>query len=412
MNAPLVVVQGDLLLPTLYPLAGMPNAVYGEEWTLTRARPALTEYEIPFYAARFLTAYVSPLSLPNEHFPYTPASLWGKFKRNDEIAQIEQNPLADSVHASPSVEEPAQFEFEPFTAPVDHPVQKQPANDRHKMAAGGAIALACAAFIAWALFGTRIGHQSPEVKPATVALNATPVAKPMADATIGHASPVVPPVSMSAALDSSASVATSAKPSTVVVAALPALQTPSATTVAKPAAVIAGATAKSSVHTSEVASDNAKTTAKATAERASKPRLVAQAQDRERAKVRVKGKRPAAVVREARNYEVVQRRHGHEYRGTPVYRSSGYDTPLASPSRRTYAHDDMRTSSTGSSLSVAEMYSMLAHSAVLDDNSGATRQTVRATSVATPRAGSGDSSNWSSDLSQRRVTDAGSQFAK
>ena len=30
MNAPLVVVQGDLLLPTLFPLAGMPNAIYGE----------------------------------------------------------------------------------------------------------------------------------------------------------------------------------------------------------------------------------------------------------------------------------------------------------------------------------------------------------------------------------------------
>jgi hypothetical protein len=81
MNAPLVVVQGDLLLPTLFPLAGMPNAIYGEEWTLTGVRPALTEYEIPFYAARFLTAYVSPLSLRNDRFPYTPASLWGKFKR-------------------------------------------------------------------------------------------------------------------------------------------------------------------------------------------------------------------------------------------------------------------------------------------------------------------------------------------
>jgi hypothetical protein len=68
----------------------------------------------------------------------------------------------------------------------------------------------------------------------------------------------------------------------------------------------------------------------------------------------------------------------------------------------------MRTASSGSSLSVAEMYNMLAHSAVLDDNSGATRQTVRATS----RSGSGDSSNWSSDLSQRRVTDPGSQFLK
>ena len=65
----MVVVQGDLLLPTLFPLAGMPNAIYGEEWTLTGTRPCLTEYEIPFYAARFLTAYVSALSLRNDRFP-------------------------------------------------------------------------------------------------------------------------------------------------------------------------------------------------------------------------------------------------------------------------------------------------------------------------------------------------------
>ena len=90
MNAPMVVVQGDLLLPTLFPLASMPNAVYGEEWTLPGTRPALTEYEIPFYAARFLTAYISPLSLRNDRFPYTPASLWGKFKRSDEINHAEQ----------------------------------------------------------------------------------------------------------------------------------------------------------------------------------------------------------------------------------------------------------------------------------------------------------------------------------
>jgi hypothetical protein len=86
----MVVVQGVLLLPTQFPLASMPNAVYGEEWTLTGTRPALTEYEIPFYAARFLTAYVSAPSLRNDRFPYTPASLWGKFKRNDEFNHAEQ----------------------------------------------------------------------------------------------------------------------------------------------------------------------------------------------------------------------------------------------------------------------------------------------------------------------------------
>jgi hypothetical protein len=424
MNAPLVVVQGDLLLPTLYPLAGMPSAVYGEEWTLTSARPALTEYEIPFYAARFLTAYVSPLSLPNERFPYTPASLWGKFRRNDQMLQTEQNTLAAaSFQAEPPPPEPAPFAFEPFTAPDDRMVRTPPANDRRKQVAGGAIALACAAFIAWALFGTRIGHQNPEAQPAVVALKETPVAKPAVVAAAPSVAAVAPAATSSASSASTSAIAStqpaavaSSKPSTVAVAALPALQTPSAPAVAAPASVVSNASAKPSSRATVVASNTTPASAsKATARTTkppviaqTKPQVVAQAPERDRVKVNAKGKRFAAANREARSYEVVQRRHGHEYQGTPVYRSSGFDAPLASPGRRSQPRDEMRTASSGSSLSVAEMYNMLAHSAVLDDNSGASRQTVRATS----RSGSGDSSNWSSDLSQRRVTDPGSQFLK
>ncbi|KQR84499.1 hypothetical protein ASG35_28630 [Burkholderia sp. Leaf177] len=416
MNAPLVVVQGDLLLPTLYPLAGMPNAIYGEEWTLTIARPALTEYEIPFYAARFLTAYISPLSLPNERFPYTPASLWGKFRRNDEMLQTAQHTLAaESFLAEPPAPEPAPFAFEPFTAPDDRMVRTQPAHDRRKQVAGGAIALACAAFIAWALFGTRIGHQNPEAQPAVVALKETPVNKP---AAVAAAPSVTPSGSAAVAGASSASSSSSAQASAQ----------PSVVASSKPSIVAAVASpptvaASDSVTSSANATPQARTTtvaSKATARAKSpvvqtKPQVVAQTTERERLKAHTKSKRSAVANREARSYEVAQRRHGHEYQGTPVYRSSGFDAPLASPGRRSQPRDDMRTgssSSSGSSLSVAEMYNMLAHSAVLDDNSGATRQTVRATSLAAPRSGSGDSSNWSSDLNQRRVTDPGSQFLK
>src|SRR5471032_2006562 len=184
MNAPMVVVQGDLLLPTLFPLASMPNAVYGEEWTLTGTRPALTEYEIPFYAARFLTAYISALSLRNERFPYTPASLWGKFKRNDEVNHAEQGVGVPPVpvNAAPPAAEPAPFAFEPFTAPDDRHVKAPAANhDHRKQLAGGAIALACAAFIAWALFGTKIGHQDAETQKPKVVLSAIPAIKPTSD---------------------------------------------------------------------------------------------------------------------------------------------------------------------------------------------------------------------------------------
>jgi hypothetical protein len=63
----------------------------------------------------------------------------------------------------------------------------------------------------------------------------------------------------------------------------------------------------------------------------------------------------------------------------------------------------------------SDMYNMLAHSAVLDDNSGAPRQPARvalreATALPSPRAS--DAPNWNSDLSQRRVTDTPSQFSK
>jgi hypothetical protein len=433
MNAPMVVVQGDLLLPTLYPLAGMPNAMYGEEWTLTHARPALTEYEIPFYAARFVTAYISPLSLPNERFPYTPASLWGKFKRNNEMMQTGPNALSAAFdQAAPAAAEPAAFAFEPFTAPDDRMVTTKPANDRRKQAAGGAIALACAAFIAWALFGTRFGHQNQE-QPPVVALNATPAAKPAADTTPGTPATVaaVPSVAsdvLSTAPSGQASIATvapgdsfpavtSLKPSTVATSAVAALQTASVPAVAAPAIVVSSTTAKLPANATTVAANSASNGASArtghTSARVRKPLVVAQASEPGRVKSHVKTKRATALAnREARSYEVVQRRHGHEYRGTPVYRSSGFDAPLASPGRRSHLRDEVRTTASGSSLSVAEMYNMLAHSAVLDDNSGASRQTVRATSLATPRSGSSDSSNWSSDISQRRVTDPGSQFLK
>ena len=219
----MVVVQGDLLLPTLFPLAGMPNAVYGEEWTLTGTRPALTEYEIPFYAARFLTAYVSPLSLRNDRFPYTPASLWGKFKRNDEVNHAEQGVAVPpvSVNAAPQAAEPAPFAFEPFTASDDRHVKAPAANnDHHKQLAGGAIALACAAFIAWALFGTKIGHQDTETQKPTVVLSATPTVKPAPDSETVHASGassatvVVASASPSTGASTSANVSPSITPST------------------------------------------------------------------------------------------------------------------------------------------------------------------------------------------------------
>ncbi|WP_089161038.1 hypothetical protein [Caballeronia sordidicola] len=440
MNAPMVVVQGDLLLPTLFPLAGMPNAVYGEEWTLTGTRPALTEYEIPFYAARFLTAYISALSLRNDRFPYTPASLWGKFKRNDEVNHAEKGVGVPEVHvdAEPQVAEPAPFAFEPFTAPDDRYVKTPAASatanhDHRKQLAGGAIALACAAFIAWALFGTKIGHQDAETQKPKVMLSAIPAIKPTSDSEPVHASgassatvvvasaspstgastaavvTTSPSASASTAAKTAASVADSAaRSTTAAIPALPAVQKPvdfsSANGNSRPPVSTAASM-------SIKAGDGRTTAPNTVSERATKARSVAQALERHGAKAKAKSKR------DAHRYEVMHRRHGHGYQGEPVYRSTGHEAPLTSPGRRTLTRDDTRSNTASSSLSVTDMYNMLAHSAVLDDNSGASRQPARATPRAaagspSARSSASDAPSWNSDLSQRRVTDAPSQFSK
>ena len=430
MNAPMVVVQGDLLLPTLFPLASMPNAIYGEEWTLTGTRPALTEYEIPFYAARFLTAYVSALSLRNDRFPYTPASLWGKFKRNDELNHADQGfsvpPV--SVNETPQASEPAPFAFEPFTASDDRHVKAPAANnDHHKQLAGGAIALACAAFIAWALFGTKIGHQDTETQKPTVVLNAAPAVKPIADSETIHSSDTSSATSVVASASSSAGASTSktassaastavktaasagasaTRPATAVIAALPAVQKTVDFSRANGSSKPPASTA---TRTNTLVSDGRAAAPNALSERATKVRTVAQPLERHGSKAKAKSKR------DAHRYEAVHRRHGHEYLGAPVYRSTGHEAPLASPGRRTLTRDDTRANPSSSSLSVTDMYNMLAHSAVLDDNSGAPRQPARvapreAAALPSPRAS--DAPNWNSDLSQRRVTDTPSQFSK
>ena len=160
-----------------------------------------------------------------------------------------------------------------------------------------------------------------------------------------------------------------------------------------------------------MAGDGRASAPNAISDRATKARTVAQPLERHGSKAKAKSKR------DAHRYEVMHRRHGHEYLGAPVYRSTGHEAPLASPGRRTLARDDARANSASSSLSVTDMYNMLAHSAVLDDNSGAPRQPVRvapreAAALPSPRSSASDAPNWNADLSQRRVTDTPSQFSK
>jgi hypothetical protein len=302
-------------------------------------------------------------------------------------------------------------------------------NDHHKQLAGGAIALACAAFIAWALFGTKFGHQDTETQKPAVVLSATPTVKPIADSETIHASDASsatamvasasPPAGTSAsngaskvastAVKTAASAgASAARSATAAIAALPAVQK---------AVDLSGAQgnskplARTVTGASTMAGDGRASAPDAISERATKVRTVAQPVERHGSKAKAKSRR------DAHRYEVMHRRHGHEYLGAPVYRSTGHEAPLASPGHRTLTRADARANPASSSLSVTDMYNMLAHSAVLDDNSGAPRQPVRvapreAAALPSPRSSASDAPNWNADLSQRRVTDTPSQFSK
>ena len=159
MTAPMIDVQGNLLLPTLYPLANQ-AVTFGREWASTHARPVFSEYEVPFYAAKLLTAYVSALSIREATFPYAPANLWNKLSRTDFEAFM---PRAAAASFATAAAAPAPAAFEPFTADAQGrsaiPPAKRPGN---RKLAGGAIALAGVGLLAWLMFGTEHGPKVDE----------------------------------------------------------------------------------------------------------------------------------------------------------------------------------------------------------------------------------------------------------
>jgi|HubBroStandDraft_5_1064220.scaffolds.fasta_scaffold21579_3 hypothetical protein len=395
MNAPLIVVHGDLLLPTIYPLAGTPLASYGEEWTLTLARPALNEFEIPFYAARLMTAYISPL-FRNDRAPYTPVSLWGKFKRNDELPPVPPSP---PVEAPPAAAPPA-FAFEPFAVPEDMRVKAPPpGRDGRKQLAGGAIALACAAFIAWALFGTKIGHPVAETSLASTPLSTTPVAKPAPDENSSIvASANVPSLPASAVV--------TPKPLSAAIV-VPDKKGDNARLLAgtdQSKAIAPAIRLKSSPL--RVASDDSTT------------RAVTQMLSHHASNTRTKTRAELRANREGHRHLSETRRyaqlhHHHEgYLGSPTYRSAGRGEPLTSGGQRAIAREN---GNSNGYLSPAEMYGMLAHSPVLDDNSSLSRASSRQVAMTTrsaPRADSGETPNWNGHINQARVTDVPTQFSK
>jgi hypothetical protein len=402
-------VQGDLLLPTLYPLANQ-AASFGREWMAVHARPVFSEYEVPFYAARLLTAYVSALTIRDATSSYTPASLWHNLSRPDFDALLGR--LTGGAASSPV---PFESIASGVAAPSAIPPVKRVAS---RKLAGGAIALASAGALSWLMFGTEHGPKRDEQPQAiTPATQAAPV-------VAEHAAPpsATPVVSVSAAPASVASslhmAAASAGP--VVARAFPAANDPVAAKATNSVArdVVSAAPSLSSKTSSPARAlpKSSKFAAKSevkTAAKHSKASEVYPAPShvttkslratREASVDQHRGKRRVAdasanPVRAVAHDRLTATRDA-QADATRISRRAAVpvavhqdDKPAAPPASRT--------------MSVAEMYDMLQHSPTLDDNSSLARSGPRG------RAQAGNASSAGVQLSKQRVTDAPGEFMK
>ncbi|WP_250452060.1 hypothetical protein [Caballeronia sp. ATUFL_M2_KS44] len=192
MTEPLIAIEGNLRLPPLRALAN-PSLTFGREWSPARTRPVRSHSEVPITAARFETAYVEPLSHRDGDSPYRAANIWGVFAHGPSRQKPIQPTQAEEVSAKPAAHDGDRKE--PRLGPV--PIQlgvKAPATASAATAAAqgrygflhkpvkGAIALACAALIAWLLFGheQRPTNDEPATVVAATNANANADAKPVA----------------------------------------------------------------------------------------------------------------------------------------------------------------------------------------------------------------------------------------
>ncbi|SAL34441.1 hypothetical protein [Caballeronia concitans] len=192
MTEPLIAIEGNLRLPPLRALAN-PSLTFGREWSPARTRPVRSHSEVPITAARFETAYVEPLSVRDGESPYRAANIWGMFSEGRSHRKPIQPTQTEAVSAKPAAHDDERKE--PRLGPV--PIQlgvKAPAAASAATAAAqgrygflhkpvkGAIALACAALIAWLLFSheQHPANEEPATVVAATNANANADAKPVA----------------------------------------------------------------------------------------------------------------------------------------------------------------------------------------------------------------------------------------
>ncbi|VXC31557.1 conserved hypothetical protein [Burkholderia sp. 8Y] len=167
MTEPLIAIEGKLRLPPLRPLAD-PSLTFGREWSAVSTRPVRSDSEMPISAARFETAYVEATGLSDARSPYRAASLWGVFSEDQIRRKMLQ--LMQSAESAAAPAKDAQGGAAPISIAVSAPAVGQDGSDRPVRAGAGhkplrtAIALACAALIAWLLFGYQ--HRPASEEPA------------------------------------------------------------------------------------------------------------------------------------------------------------------------------------------------------------------------------------------------------
>jgi hypothetical protein len=215
MTDPLIVVEGTLRLPSLRALADRP-LTFGQEWLLAGSRPIRSRSEVSLYAARLFTEYVKAFALSDMRSPYQAASIWGVMTERLP-SQLFERPL-EPTFPQPASVAPGNGKTAPrdtINLEVQPPGKvEQSHSSRFPASAKTAIALACAALVAWLM----LGHEKhSDDEPGLIAKQADSAHAPeqQAPASKPASMPASTPVVV-AAQPQAASPAPEAKPATPV----------------------------------------------------------------------------------------------------------------------------------------------------------------------------------------------------
>lgn len=385
MTAPLITVRGDLLLPSLNPMANQ-FAMFGREWTLTAPRPALNVYEIAVYAAYCLTGYVDASTRPVLPLRYQPVSFWGQFARIREPAAPITAPLASPpVAASSETDEPA------FSVHPAHIPRTVPASGNGRMFLGGGIALGSVALIGWMLLSPARTNK-PVIARTQVAAPAkvadTPSIVPKADT----------PTIVAKLADTAPLTTKAVDTPTIVASAVATSETPVArgAVEAKPIAVAAKPARAINQRHAKAAEKTTQTATRAHAGARGAQRIPTTVQDIDPSASRKPARRALVSVR-VPVADVPARMTGRH----AIEAAKAADAIDATPRRVVVARDVGVSAGRAAdrSLSSAELYGMLQHSPTLDDNSA-------------PTSGRASAGVTAERLSHRRITDAPAEFSK